>query len=556
MIPAPDARSDALADSPSAWRPEERPDGLGDERPLTSHVPWWRDAVCYQIYVRSFADGDGNGIGDLPGIESRLPYVAGLGVDAIWLTPFYPSPQHDHGYDVADYRDVDPRFGTLADFDRLEQTAHRLGLKVIVDVVPNHTSVDHPWFAAALAAGPASPERARYIFRPGGGSAGDQPPNDWRSMFGGPAWSRVEDGEWYLHLFDGTQPDLNWRNAEVVDEFDDILRFWLDRGVDGFRIDVAHGLLKADGLPDGPSGPGVLTGPTWDQPEVHDVYRRWRRLLESYPGDRMAIAEAWAADADRMARYVRPDELHQAFNFHWLEAPWSAAAFREVVDRTYAAVDSVGASPTWVLSNHDVVREVTRYGDGAVGVSRSKAASLTMLALPGSAYLYQGQELGLPEVDVPPERRQDPMWLRGGGVGRDGCRVPMPWEGDAPPYGFSPSATADSWLPQPADWASLTVRAQQAWPQSTLNFFREALRARRQLVSRLDERLEFAETPDDVLAFRREPGFTCVLNCGSAPFELATLGDLGRLLVTSGPAADVGEGRLLPDAAAWFGADA
>ena len=522
------------------------------EPPPRTDAPWWRDAVCYQIYVRSFADGDGNGLGDLPGIESRLPYVAALGVDAIWLTPFYPSPQHDHGYDVADYRDVDSRFGTLADFDRLERTAHRLGIKVIVDLVPNHTSVDHEWFAAAVAAGPGSPERDRYLFRAGRGPAGQQPPNDWRSMFGGPAWSQVADGEWYLHLFDTSQPDLNWRNAEVVSEFDAILRFWLDRGVDGFRIDVAHGLVKADGLPDGPSGPGVLTGPSWDQPEVHEIYRRWRRLLDSYDGDRMAIAEAWAADAGRMARYVRPDELHQAFNFHWLKAPWSAADFRTVIDRTYAAVDSVGASATWVLSNHDVVREVTRYGGGALGVARSRAATLTMLALPGSAYLYQGQELGLPQVDVPPERRQDPTWRRGGGVGRDGCRVPLPWSGDRPPYGFAPPGSEEPWLPQPLDWAPLTVQAQERSATSSLSFFRSALAARRDLIPRLDDGIEFVEAPEGVLAFRREPGFACVLNCGDTPLDLASLEDLGGLRVTSGSTEEAVGGTLGPNTAAWF----
>ncbi len=387
--------------------------------------PWWREAVFYQVYVRSFADADGDGLGDLPGITSRLPYLRDLGVDALWLTPFYPSPQHDAGYDVADYVDVDPRFGSLADADELFATAHRLGLKVIVDLVPNHTSSDHAWFRAALASEPGSPERARYLFRPGRGRGGAQPPNNWVSVFGGPAWTRVPPtdsaphGEWYLHLFDSTQPDLNWRNPDVPAMFEGVLRFWLDRGVDGFRIDVAHSLFKVASLRDqrralapseGPQPPPtgavvqplLLDQPMWDQPEVHGVYRTWRRILEEYDGDRMLVAEAWTEAPESLARYVRPDELHQAFNFAWLLAPWSASAFADVITSTRSALAPVGASATWVLSNHDVRRHATRYGGGPTGLARARAATLTMLALPGSSYVYQGEELGLEEVDVPP----------------------------------------------------------------------------------------------------------------------------------------------------------
>ncbi len=438
------------------------------------NAPWWRDAVCYQIYVRSFADADGDGVGDLDGITSRLDHLADLGVDAVWLTPFYTSPQADHGYDVADYCDVDPLFGDLTAFDRLHHRARELGLRVIVDIVPNHSSDQHPWFKQALAAGPGSPERSRYVFRDGTGPDGDRPPNNWPSKFGGSAWTRVPDGQWYLHLFDPAQPDFDWTLPAVGDEFERVLRFWLDRGVDGFRIDVADGLAKADGLPD--LTPAQLAEdaadaddplrqverPFADQPAVHDVYRRWRRVLDDYPGDRMAIGEAWVGDTAALARYVRGDELQQVFNFHWLNAPWSASAWRQVVEDTFAATDPVGATPTWVLSNHDVVRTPSRYGEGPQGLARARAALLAMLALPGSAYLFQGEELGLPQVDVPPDRRQDPSYLRGRGTGRDGCRVPLPWTTDGPDtsYGFSPAGAAPAWLPQPPGWGDLSVQAQ------------------------------------------------------------------------------------------------
>jgi len=517
--------------------------------------PWWRHAVCYQIYVRSFADSNGDGVGDLAGITSRLPYLAELGVDAIWLTPFYRSPQADHGYDVADYRDVDPLFGDLADFDTMLHTAHEHGLKVIVDVVPNHSSDGHAWFRAALSADPDSPERARYVFRDG---RGDQPPNNWPSVFGGPAWTQVRDGQWYLHLFDTGQPDFDWDNPDVGDEFESVLRFWLDRGVDGFRVDVAHGMVKEPGLPDllEPVGAGDLEAamsdtvrPYWDQPGVHEVYRRWNRVLADYPGDRMAIGEAWVVDAAAMAQYVRADEMQQVFNFHWLEAPWSAAAFRTVIAETYAAVDPVGATPTWVLSNHDVTRVVTRYGGGDVGRSRARAAALAELALPGSAYVYQGEELGLEQVDVPEQARTDPSWFRGSGPGRDGCRVPMPWTGNRPPYGFSPDGVA-SWLPMPPDWDSLSVAHQSDDPDSTLTFYRRALAVRRELLGRLSDQLEVIDRGEDVLVLSRagEPALVCVVNCGTVG---AAVVDLGAPLLTS-EAAAVADGMLAPDTAAWF----
>ncbi|MYT21798.1 alpha-glucosidase, partial [Streptomyces sp. SID7760] len=409
---------------------------------------WWRDAVIYQVYVRSFADSDGDGIGDLQGVRARLPHLARLGVDAVWLTPFYVSPQADGGYDVADYRAVDPLFGDLSDADELVRSAHALGLRVIVDVVPNHTSERHPWFREALA-DPAAGARDRYHFRPGRGPGGELPPNDWESVFGGPAWSRTPDGAWYLHLFAPEQPDLNWEHPEVAEEFSSVLRFWLDLGVDGFRIDVAHGMVKAPGMPDiGRGAQATLIGteplPFFDQDGVHEIHRSWRRLLDSYEGPRIGVAEAWAPTSERLALYVRPDEMHQAFNFRFLNCPWDTSAMRTVIDESLAATASVGATTTWVLSNHDVVRQVTRYGGGARGLARARAAALLMLALPGSAYLYQGEELGLPEVaDLPDGLRQDPAFLRSAGQDglRDGCRIPLPWSGERPPYGFGPAGS-------------------------------------------------------------------------------------------------------------------
>ncbi|TNH31158.1 glycoside hydrolase family 13 protein [Micromonospora orduensis] len=527
---------------------------------------WWRAAVVYQVYVRSFADSDGDGVGDLQGIRQRLPYLHDLGVDALWLTPFYTSPMVDGGYDVADYRDVDPMFGTLADFDAMIADAHALGLRIIVDLVPNHTSSAHRWFVDALAAGPGSPERARYLFADGRGERGELPPNDWESIFGGPAWTRVVDGQWYLHLFDPAQPDLNWRHPEVRAEFEDVLRFWLDRGVDGFRVDVAHGMIKAEGLPDvGFStmttgqrqvellGKGRL--PYFDQDEVHEIYRAWRPILDSYPGGRMAVAEAWAETPQRLARYIGPDELHQAFSFDFLDATWSADSFRKVIDTALAEATVVGAPTTWVLSNHDKQRHVTRYGDGAEGLRRARAASLLMLALPGCAYLYQGEELGLPEVlDLPDELRQDPAFLRTG-ESRDGCRVPIPWTGELAPYGFGPAGSELSWLPAPATWRALSVAAQTGVPNSTLELYRAALRIRRDHPAlALDAGgVTWLETGPGVLAFSRANGeavLTCVVNLSGAP---VLIDGYGQPVVASDTLTGQGSGHLLGvDAAAWL----
>ena len=531
---------------------------------MSSPESWSRDAVIYQIYPRSFADADGDGIGDLPGVVSKLDYLARLGVDALWLSPFYRSPMADGGYDVADHRDVDPVFGNLSDLDTLLAGAHRRGLKVLVDIVPNHTSVAHPWFREAVAAGPGSPARERYVFRdhPAGGG----PPNDWPSAFGGPAWTRV-DSQSYLHLFAPEQPDLNWQHPQVRAEFAGILRFWLDRGVDGLRIDVADAPVKPPGLPDAGPDP-VDTTRYLDQDGVHDIYRQWRSILDSYRPERIAVAEAWTPGPERLARYVRPDELHQAFNFRFLATGWSAPAYREVISTTLAAMDKVGAPTTWVLSNHDVVRPASRLGrpdgqtggtpgglvrgappgDPVRGLARARAAALLMLALPGSAYLYQGEELGLPEVyDLPEPARQDPGLHRSGGatLGRDGCRVPLPWSGTAPPFGFGPPGSAP-WLPQPAGWAALTAQAQDADPGSTLSLYRAALRLRRQL--RLGRGpIDWPDPPDpDVLLVDR-PGLVCATNCGTTPVTLPPR--YGHRLLASGPVP--GAGVLPPDTTVW-----
>ncbi|MCI4062334.1 glycoside hydrolase family 13 protein [Micromonospora sp. R77] len=533
---------------------------------------WWTEAVIYQIYPRSFADSNGDGIGDLPGITARLGHLAELGVDAVWLSPFYPSPQADAGYDVADYRDVDPLFGTLADADAMIAEAKSRGLRVIVDLVPNHTSSAHRWFVEALAAAPGSPARQRYVFRDGKGPDGAEPPNDWQSVFGGPAWTRVADGQWYLHLFDTGQPDLNWDNPEVRTEFLDVLRFWLDRGVDGFRVDVAHGLIKQADLADWQEPQEILSGnevdkprpPMWDQDGVHEIYREWRRLLDSYDGERILVAEAWVEPAERLARYVRPDEMHQAFNFEYLLASWTAPAQYAVITRSLEATDAVGAPTTWVLSNHDVVRHASRLGlpisggrpngigigdpqpDAALGLRRARAASLLMLALPGSAYLYQGEELGLPEhTTLPDEARQDPTWERSGHTqrGRDGCRVPIPWEADAPSYGFGP--TDASWLPQPESWAEYALDRQEGVPGSTYELYRTALRLRHEHELGRGT-LRWLASGDEVLTFTNN-GLTVLTNFGTAPVP-APAG--AELLVSSAPLDD--DGRVPTDVTAWF----
>ncbi|KUN65078.1 alpha-amylase [Streptomyces canus] len=537
---------------------------------------WWRQAVVYQVYPRSFADADGDGLGDIQGVTERLTHLAALGADALWLSPFYPSELADGGYDVADYRDVDPRLGTLDDFDAMVTEAHRLGLKVIVDLVPNHTSHQHVWFQEALAAGPGSAARERYVFRDGRGAHGELPPTDWQSVFGGSAWRRVPDGQWYLHLFAPEQPDLNWSHDEVREDFRTTLRFWSDRGVDGFRVDVAHALAKdlTEPLRDLGDLPGVAEEalghlppgghPYWDRDEVHEIYRDWRTILDSYTPPRMAVAEAWVP-GPRRALYARADELGQAFNFEYLQTAWDAGELRQVITDSLTTARAAHASATWVLSNHDVVRHASRLVlppgtdenawllsgghapavDGHQGLRRARAATLLMLALPGSSYVYQGEELGLPEVaDLPFEVLQDPIWEQTGRVrkGRDGCRVPLPWTTSGPSYGFG---AGGAWLPQPEWFAGYAVEAQDGVEGSTLELYRTALRLRRKLLQ--GEDLTWADaSPADVLDFARHEGWRCVTNLSDRAVPLPA----GEVLLTSSPLED---GLLGPDTTAWLG---
>lgn len=551
-----------------------------DQRGSAPGAEWWRTAVIYQIYPRSFADASGDGIGDLAGITDRLSALADLGVDAVWLSPFFRSPQRDAGYDVSDYCDVDPIFGTLDDFDRLRDRAHDLGLRVIVDLVPNHCSIDHRWFQEALAAGTGSVERDRFMFRDGRGEHGELPPNNWQSIFGGNAWTRITEadgtlGPWYLHIFDSSQPDFNWKNPWVWEQFRQILRFWLDRGVDGFRVDVAHGLMKKDGLPDilevGDAG-GLAEAisspdevPYWGQPEVHEVYRDWHRVLHEYEGDRVLCAEAWVEPLAKAALWVRPDEMHQAFNFSYLGTPWEAQRLRSVIDESIAAFTGVGAPSTWVLSNHDVVRHTSRYGlstygaapasgigprtvdkpDVVLGLRRGRAASALMLGLPGSAYLYQGEELGLPEViELDDHVREDPTFHRTNGevYGRDGCRVPIPWEADGPAFGFSP--TGESWLPQPAEFAAYARSSQEGDPTSTLTLYRAALAVRTEHELGTGG-VEWLSGYDSSVVALRNRSVTIIANIGTTPVELPA----GEVLLASGPL----DGRVVPtDTTVWI----
>jgi alpha-glucosidase len=516
---------------------------------------WWRSAVVYQIYPRSFADSDADGVGDLPGVRSRLPYLAWLGIDAVWLSPFYPSPQADGGYDITEYQDVDPMLGSLDDFDRLVADAHRFDIKVIVDIVPNHTSARHPWFQEALRAPAGSPARDRYIFRPGRGVDGGEPPSDWRSHFGGGAWERTPDGQWYCHLFAPEQPDLNWGNTEVRRYFIETLRFWADRGVDGFRIDVAHSLAKdlSEPLRSQPNLDSRLpadgTDPLYDREEVHTIYEEWRTVFDEYTPPRMAVAETWHPISDRTFLYARPTELGQAFDFSLLKSGWESESFGRVIDRTVTSHARAGGTPTWVLSSHDVPRHASRLalpadadpddwlaGDGAspridpeLGRRRARAATLMMLALPGSAYLYQGEELGLPEVaDLPRSALQDPTWARSGHrlKGRDGCRVPLPWTSGGPSYGFG---DAGAWLPQPAFFGALSVEAQLAEPGATLHLYRAALHLRRALSALATGAFTLGPAVGGILSFERGDDFRCIVNFGAEPQPLGP----GAVLIAS-----------------------
>lgn len=576
LLEPPAENPDPTATTPAHATDEPHLDASAAVDTVTLEHEWWRDAVIYQVYPRSFADSNGDGIGDLPGIASHLSALTDLGVDAVWLSPFFTSPQADGGYDVADYCDVDPLFGTLEDADALIAETHDLGLRIIIDLVPNHSSSAHPWFQQAIAAGPGSVERGHYIFRDGRGPAGDEPPNNWESVFGGPAWTRITEadgtpGQWYLHLFDSSQPDFDWSDPWVRERFREILHFWLDRGVDGFRVDVAHGLIKEDGLPDytPPDDTASMGGederPYFGQDGVHEVYREWRRLIDAYEGQRILTVEAWVQPLSRLALWVRPDEAHQAFNFAYLSTPWDAHELRSVIRRSLAAFTEVGAPSTWVLSNHDVIRHTTRLaltvpspqGDGIgpdspglpeprLALRRGRAATALMLALPGSAYLYQGEELGLPEVvDLPPEARQDPTWTRTNHTryGRDGARVPIPWQADAPAFGFSP--TGKSWLPQPAEFADYARDVQQGDPDSTLELYRRMLAVRREY--RLGEgAVQWLDGYPKTVVALRNGELTVLANTGTDPVPLPT--GLAVLVSSDGDT----DGELAPDTTVWM----
>ncbi|MGW4243248.1 glycoside hydrolase family 13 protein [Nocardia sp. NPDC004722] len=519
-----------------------------------SDISWWRSAVFYQVYPRSFADSDGDGVGDLGGLREKLGYLELLGVDALWICPVMRSPMADGGYDVSDPRDIDPLFGGIEALDAIIAEAHDRDMRVTMDLVPNHTSDQHPWFRAALAAGPGSPERARYHFRDGLGPDGAAPPNNWPSIFGGPAWTRVKEpdgrpGQWYLHIFAAEQPDLNWENPEIAADFEHTLRFWLDRGVDGFRLDVAHGMAKPAGLPDMEHVPTQMLhleddDPRFNNPGVHEIHRMIRIVMDEYP-DAVSIGEVWVNDNIRFGEYVRADELHLAFNFRLAQTPFHPDRIRAAVDNSLAAVAGVGASPTWTLSNHDIEREVTRYGDGDVGQARARAMIMLELALPGAVFVYNGAELGLPNVDDLPESAlQDPTWERSGHTerGRDGCRVPLPWEGQHPPFGFT---TGTPWLPMPPDWAKVTVEAQLERLDSMLSLYRMAIELRAVRPEFNGPGLEWYGSPPGCLAFRREGGLLCVLNATDAPILLPA----GDVLLTSAPIS----GRKLPaNSTAWL----
>lgn len=546
---------------------------------MSPESKWWRSAVIYQIYPRSFADGNGDGMGDLQGITDRLGSLADLGIDAVWFSPFFRSPQKDAGYDVSDYKDIDPLFGTLQDFDAMLAKATSLGIKVIVDLVPNHSSDQHALFQAALKAEPNSAEREMYMFRDGKGTNGELAPNNWESVFGGAAWTRITEqsgdlGQWYLHIFDSSQPDFNWKNENVRLEFDSVLRFWLDRGVAGFRIDVAHGMVKAEGLPDVDQNLSTMTGaaaddqlphPFWGQAGIHEINRRFRKVLDEYE-DRAMCAEAWLPTIEKMAQWVRPGEYHQTFNFSYLGTPWDKQRLDAVVKESLAGFGAVGAPSTWVLSNHDVIRHATRMGyqevpkqgdgigpdypqpDEARGQLISRAATAFMLGLPGSAYIYQGEELGLPEhTTIQSKYRQDPTFFRTNGerVGRDGCRVPIPWEPDAPAFGFN--QTGESWLPQPDSYKHYARSIQEGIAGSTLELYKRLLKVRKEFDMGNGELIWAPEHSGETSLAYQNSGILVLANFSGSPVAIPP----GELMATTQNDLLV-EGLLEHDQVAWI----
>jgi glycosidase len=491
-----------------------------------SGVSWWQSGVVYQIYPRSFQDSNGDGVGDLKGIEHRLEHLATLGIDAIWISPICTSPMADFGYDVADYCDIDPRFGTLADFDRLVAAAHARGIKVILDFVPNHSSNQHPWFVESRSSRD-SEKRDWYVWRdaaPGGG-----PPNNWISDFGGSAWEWDEaTGQYYLHAFLKEQPDLNWRNPAVQQAMYDVLRFWFARGVDGFRIDVLWHLVKAEGFPDNPPNPAYRAGMgemhrvlqlhSTDQPEVHAIAGEMRRFADSY-GERVLIGEIYLP-IERLMHYYGRDTagVHLPVNFQLIDAPWDARGLAAMIAEYEAALPA-GAWPNWVLGNHDRPRIAAK-----VGEPQARVAAMLLLTLRGTPTLYYGDELGIGRVDIPPAQVQDPRELRepGLGLGRDPMRTPMPWD-DTPNAGFS---TAAPWLPLNADWRDRNVARLAAAPGSMLTLHRSLLalrRARPALSIGALTLIDGAFADADVLAYERRHGderLLVALNLGHAPREL------------------------------------
>jgi alpha-glucosidase len=543
---------------------------------LAGDANWWRQATVYQIYPRSFADATGDGIGDIRGIISRIPYLSRLGIDAVWLSPFYPSALADGGYDVDDYRNIDPRIGTLKEFDTMVDELHRANIRLIVDIVPNHSGSGHKWFQAALKAKPGSPERDRYIFRDGKGDNGEIRPSELSSHFGPTAWTRVTEpdgtpGQWYMHLFASEQPDLNWDNPEVRADFEKTITFWCDRGVDGFRVDVAHALIKdlADGhLPERTAfDPSVIkpngTDDLFDRDEVHEVYASWRKIFDRYDPPRMGVAEAWVAP-NRLAAYASAKGLGQSFNFDMLGAGWDPKKVRHIAKSSLSAATKSGSSTTWVLGNHDVIRPVTRFGtphvanwythyganrlttkvDVKLGDARARAFTALLLALPGSTYVYQGEELGLPEVlDIPAKKMQDPQFFRNPelGLSRDGCRVPLPWTVKGRSFGFGPKG---SHLPQPDWFGKFSVESQDGKRGSTLEFYRKALAVRKHVLP--DERITWVKHlfNRNIIHFRRSNGWQSITNFGSKPVSLPA----GKVLLTSAPLV---KGKLGPNSTAW-----
>ncbi|TPF84830.1 glycoside hydrolase family 13 protein [Bifidobacterium sp. UTCIF-36] len=573
---------------------------------------WWKQAVVYQVYPRSFKDANGDGLGDIAGVTEKIPYLKALGVDAIWLSPFYPSDLADGGYDVIDYRNVDPRLGTMDDFDAMVAAAHEAGIKVIVDIVPNHTADKHVFFQEALAAGPGSPERDRYIFRDGRGEHGELPPNDWISLFGGPAWEQVADGQWYLHIFAKQQPDVNWNNPDIHEEFKKTLRFWSDHGTDGFRIDVAHGLAKdLESTPLDQMDPLAVqhglchdfTSPLWDRREVHDIYREWREVFNEYNPPRFAVGEAWVVP-EHQHLYASTDELGQVFNFEFAEANWDVDAMRAaILAGLRSAEETHDSTTTWVMSNHDVPRHVSRYGlpqvpasshhqlakdwllrdgtsyfeDRELGTKRARAAILMELGLPGSVYIYQGEELGLPEVaDIPWDRLEDPtpFFTRERFIekGRDGCRVPLPWVaadvpapaewnagfGTGASFGFSPatksdgSASADPHLPQPLWYKDYAADAEEVDDASMLNLYRATLTLRASLLTATADTADCAaiDAGHDVIAYSRPSTdgrrFASYTNFGAAAVTLPA----GEVVLASGDL--TADGALPQDTTVWL----